>query len=431
MKKGIQERINAVHDKNIPIGYVETEAGVLPQNWKIATLGDIAEEIVERAGTHAYETLSISAGIGFVNQAQKFGKELSGKQYEKYTVLHNGDFSYNKGNSNKCPQGCIYRLNDREVAAVPNVFESFRIKSGCAEYYEQLFLSGFLNKQLTRKINHGVRDDGLLNLTSNDFYSCFLPVPPKEEQEKIAEILLSFDKIIKLKKCLISEKYHQKTWLMQNLLTCNSGFRLSKFNEVWESHIIGDLGKTYSGLTGKTNKDFGQGEPYIPYTNIFTNCIVNNAAFEYVKVLEGEKQNTVEYGDLFFTTSSETPQEVGMSSVYLGENIKLYLNSFCFGFRFDNFHIIRPEFAAYLFRSNSVKRILYKLAQGSTRYNLPVSDFLGESICIPPSTDEQQAIFNLLSSCDKEIDLLKKELQEWENKKQTYTKLLISGIVRV
>ena len=167
------------------------------------------------------------------------------------------------------------------------------------------------------------------------------------------------------------------------------------------------------------------------YPEMITFVISGYDDFEYVKVLEGEKQNTVEYGDLFFTTSSETPQAVGMSSVYLGENIKLYLNSFCFGFRFDNFHIILPEFAAYYFRGNFVKRILYKLAQGSTRYNLPISDFLGERICVPPSTDEQQAIFNLLSSCDKEIDLLKKELQEWENKKQTYTKLLISGIVRV
>ena len=123
--------------------YHHTNAGVLPKEWTSRPLSSIAEEITEAAGTRKLETVSISAGIGFVNQAEKFGKELSGKQYEKYTVLHRGDFSYNKGNSNLYPQGCIYRLNDRDEAAVPNVFESFRVAVGNPDYYEQLLSAVF------------------------------------------------------------------------------------------------------------------------------------------------------------------------------------------------------------------------------------------------------------------------------------------------
>lgn len=109
--------------KTAPQGYHYTNAGVLPNEWTSRPLSSIVEEITETAGTREIETVSISAGVGFVNQAEKFGKELSGKQYEKYTVLHRGDFSYNKGNSNLYPQGCIYRLNDRTEAAVPNVLK--------------------------------------------------------------------------------------------------------------------------------------------------------------------------------------------------------------------------------------------------------------------------------------------------------------------
>ena len=87
----------------VPPGYHHTNAGVLPNEWTSRPLGSIVEEITETAGTRKIETVSISAGVGFVNQAEKFGKELSGKQYEKYTVLHRGDFSYNKGNSNLYP----------------------------------------------------------------------------------------------------------------------------------------------------------------------------------------------------------------------------------------------------------------------------------------------------------------------------------------
>ena len=73
-----------------------TNAVVLPSEWNAYPLSSIAEEISETVGTRKIETISISAGIGFVNQAEKFGRELSGKQYEKYIVLHKGDFSYNK-----------------------------------------------------------------------------------------------------------------------------------------------------------------------------------------------------------------------------------------------------------------------------------------------------------------------------------------------
>jgi type I restriction enzyme S subunit len=76
--------------------------------------------------------LSITAGVGFVNQAEKFGKEIAGAQYQNYTVLHKGDFSYNKGNSKTYPQGCIYMLEDRTKAAVPNVFNSFSLYNRCS-----------------------------------------------------------------------------------------------------------------------------------------------------------------------------------------------------------------------------------------------------------------------------------------------------------
>ncbi|MCV5632786.1 restriction endonuclease subunit S, partial [Escherichia coli] len=87
------------------------------------------------------------------------------------------------------------------------------------------------------------------------------------------------------------------------------------------------------GLTGKTKEDFGAGKPYIPYINIFKNSRIDIQNLEYVQVNDDERQSVVKYGDIFFTTSSETPEEVGMSSVLLEEVSEVFLNSFCFGFR--------------------------------------------------------------------------------------------------
>lgn len=237
-------------EKN-PEGYRATEAGILPIDWQVKRLSEIATELTERAGQDMYETVSISAGIGFVNQAEKFGKELSGKQYEKYIVLHKGDFSYNKGNSKTSPQGCIYRLNDRESAAVPNVFESFRIKEQDTDYYEQLFLSGFLNRQLYSRINRGVRDDGLLNLTGKDFYSCTVPVPPVDEQKKIAEILSCCDRVIELKQQLIVELQRLKSGFLQAMFPAKGhsepDIRFPEFSDAWEQRKLGEYVSITSG----------------------------------------------------------------------------------------------------------------------------------------------------------------------------------------
>lgn len=430
MRESIKKRIEAVRRGEVPEGYIETMAGCIPADWSSAPLSEISDVLSEQAGDREFETLSISAGIGFVNQAEKFGKELSGKQYTKYTVLRRGDFAYNKGNSKRYPQGCTYMLRERDEAAVPNVFECFRIIRGYPEYYEQLFINGFMNKQLTRKINHGVRDDGLLNLTDEDFYSIVLPVPPPAEQQKIAEILATCDRIIELKQQLLEEKCRQKQWLMQKLLDPNSGVRLPGFNGIWKKCKLGKLGSTYSGLSGKSEGDFGEGAPYIPYVNIFSNPIVDIESFEYVRVGSDEKQSRVQYGDIFFTTSSETPTEIGMSSVYLGEEQELYLNSFCFGFRLNNFESLVPEYAAYCFRGLELRKTLYKLAQGATRYNLSKTDFIKETIVFPPTIREQQAIANILKTADLEIETFQKDLDAWRQKKKALMQLLLTGLVR-
>ena len=188
--------------------------------WEYKPLGAVTTNLEEKAGTGKYEVLSISANVGFVSQREKFGREIAGKQYCNYTVLKKGDFSYNKGNSNRYPQGCIYLLEDWENAVVPNVFISFRMHQICyPPYYKFLFESGYLNAQLFRLVNFGVRNDGLLNLNNGDFYSCVIPIPPYDEQLKIASVFqTATDELGLLRKSLEQEKRKKKA-LSQLLLT--------------------------------------------------------------------------------------------------------------------------------------------------------------------------------------------------------------------
>ena len=172
----------------------------------------------------------------------------------------------------------------------------------------------------------------------------------------------------------------------------------------WENTALKKLGYTYVGLSGKTSADFGEGLPYIPYMNVFSNATVNPRFLEYVKVEKYEKQNRVQIGDILFTTSSETPEEVGMSSVLAQDCGELYLNSFCFGYKLNDKEMFDNTFLAHLFRGKNVRHQMFIAAQGSTRYNLSKKNFNGVTINYPIEIVEQCKIAEVLSTVDEAIE---------------------------
>ncbi|MEQ1724246.1 MAG: restriction endonuclease subunit S, partial [Pseudobdellovibrio sp.] len=196
----------------------------------------------------------------------------------------------------------------------------------------------------------------------------------------------------------------------------------------WKKIKLGELGETFNGLTGKNKEDFGAGAPYITYKNIFSNHKIKMDNFDYCKILPNEKQNKVQIGDFFFTTSSETPNEVGMGAVLLEKPNELYLNSFCFGFRLKNYDHLLPEFGAYLVRGNKFRKEMQFLAQGSTRYNISKSSVLDIVLSLP-SILEQKKIAELLDKIDQVIELAKSEIQKIKNlKKGMMQELLTKGV---
>ena len=258
-------------------------------------------------------------------------------------------------------------------------------------------------------------------------------LPPKKEQQKIAQILSTWDKAIAVTEQLLANSQQQKKALMQQLLTGKK--RLLDENGVrfegeWKIHSLGSLGDTYTGLTGKSKEDFGSGKPYITYMNIFKNNRIDIKQVDYVNIHESENQNSVQYGDIFFTTSSETAAEVGMSAVLLDEIEELYLNSFCFGFRLHHFQIMHPEFAAYIFRSNEIRKQIAILGQGATRYNLSKNQLMKLELTLP-NIEEQQKIAKVLSTSDQEIEALQHKLDCLQQEKKALMQQLLTGKRRV
>jgi restriction endonuclease S subunit len=269
-----------------------------------------------------------------------------------------------------------------------------------------------------------------VNSTFNKAELLELPIvlPPLPEQRKIAEILSTWDNAIAKTEQLIAALQIRKKGLMQRLLS--GEVRFAGFDGEWGEVVLGNLGTHYPGLSGKTKDDFGKGLPFIPYKNIFQHSSIDLGMLGYVDIGEGEKQNKVEYGDIFFTTSSETPNEVAMSSILLTEIGECYLNSFCFGFRLTDFKQLLPEFAQYLLRGFDFRRKVYPLAQGSTRYNVSKKALLKLMFNIP-ELDEQRKIADVLLASDTEIELHEQKLSALQEQKKGLMQRLLTGQVRV
>ncbi len=176
---------------------------------------------------------------------------------------------------------------------------------------------------------------------------------------------------------------------------------------------MGELGTTYGGLTGKSKEDFGHGDArFVPYTNVFDNPIADPTRLGEVEI--DMSQNRVLHGDALFTVSSETPEEVGMSSVWLSDLDNLYLNSFCFGYRqdgsFDSYYL------AYMLRSKSVREDIELLAQGISRFNISKGKVMEVEVPVP-DMEEQRRVGTLFYQLDNLITLHQRKLGLLKNLK--------------
>jgi type I restriction enzyme S subunit len=192
--------------------------------------------------------------------------------------------------------------------------------------------------------------------------------------------------------------------------------RFEGFTDDWELRKLGDVGDTFTGLTGKTKEDFGHGSAkFVTYVNVFRNPIATLDQLDAVEI--DEKQNQVQKGDVFFTTSSETPEEVGMSSVWTYDTKNVYLNSFTFGYRprvsFD------LNYMASMLRSPSIRKKITFLAQGISRYNISKTKML--EIEIPaPNLSEQTKIGLFFKGLDDTIALHQRKLDLLKEQKKGY-----------
>ncbi len=215
------------------------------------------------------------------------------------------------------------------------------------------------------------------------------------------------DKLSNIKKAMLEKMFPKQGETIPEI-------RFKGFSGEWEEAKLGEIGDTFTGLSGKTKDDFGHGQGrFVTYLNVFSNAISNENSVEPIEI--DTNQNEVKKGDVFFTTSSETPEEVGMSSIWMSEIKNVYLNSFCFGYRpkqqFDSYYL------AYMLRSNSFREKIVFLAQGISRYNISKTKVMDIKVSIP-CLSEQEKIGNYFQKLDALINQHQQQIAKLNNIKQ-------------
>ena len=353
--------------------------------WEKTSLGEIGEtligltyspkDVVENGGTIVFRSSNIQNGMidysDLVRVNKSIKERIITKENDILVCARNGSTRLIGKNTllKKSDSGntfgafmMIYRSEDNDI--VHPILSTRR-------YFSQV------SENLGARINQITTSD----LNSFEFN---LPNNP-EEKRKIGKLFQ-----------LINERIATQNKIIDNLKSLIKGLNDS-FHRNCNGELVSfsEIGYAYSGLSDKKGEDFGEGSPYITYLNVYQNDVIDETQVGYVRIDDSESQHLLSKGDLLFTLSSETPEEVGIGSVYLGESDRYYLNSFCFGVSITKTDKIYPPYLAFLVSSQQFRKFVYPLAQGSTRFNLQKNDFLKKEFVLPSLSEQKELSDNL------------------------------------
>ena len=416
----------------VPAGYKRTEAGVSPEDWDTAALGEVVD-IRNGATPSTHVSTNWDGSIPWctptdiTNTSGKYLTKTARRITEK-GLADCGTSLLPAGTLLLCSRATIGEI---KIASFPVCTNQGFKSLICAEQAHNEFLY-YLALTLKPRLIQQAIGSTFLEIGKKALVSIEIRLPPLKEQRSIAEALSDVDGLLESLGALIAKKQTVKETAMQQLLTGKT--RLPGFSGKWLKEFIGKIGFIYSGLSGKSKMDFSRGQAkYVTFLNVLDHVSISiddPSLFDDVAVGSEEKQNKVLSGDLLFNNTSETPDDLAMGSAVQVDIPELYLNSFCFGFRLYNSSRYNPLYLAYSFRGPIGRKLMYALAQGATRYNISKQQFLNLELRIP-EIREQIAIATILSDMDAEIAALERRLNKIRAIKQNAMQQLLTGRIRL
>ena len=416
MREDIKKRIEAVRAGKVPANYKRTDSGIMPEEWVDSTVGDIIEFYNEKSTINNEYPVLTSARSGLVLQTEYFEGQVTREENAGYNVMPYGYITYRSRSDDG-----RFTFNQNTVVSkgiVSCFYPVFCVKEESAV---SEFVLSYLNNCLGRQIVKEIVGTSQLVLSEKKLSELRMPCPPFAEQQKIAVILATCDRVIELKQQLLEEKRRQKQWLMQKLLSESSAVDEIPLSNLCSTICDGDWieskDQSESGIRLIQTGNVGVGR-----------YLDKEGRARYISEDTFKKLNCTEVfaGDILL---SRLPDPIGRACMVPNLSTRAITAVDCTILSFKDTDV--PEFFLQYATSNEYFNKISILAGGSTRTRISRKEIEKLLIPVPTSKMAMQKISKGLSLADQEISSLEQELEAWQQKKKALMQLLLTGLVRV
>lgn len=422
MTPEIKRRIEQLRRSSIPEGYKKTKAGILPADWDLHMLGEClsrVEKPVEVKPNELYTQIGIrSHGKGIFYKEPVTGSALGNKAVfwiEPDCFIVNIVFAWEQA---------IGKTTQSEVGMIgSHRFPMYRPVNDRVDI--DYLISYFLTKRGTDILEAASPGGAGRNKTLGQerFLKSKIVLPPIEEQQKIAAILTTQDRVIELKEKRLAEKQRQKKYLMQQLLTGKK--RLPGFSGEWKNIKLCEV------LSERKEKNVEQ--------NLrICSVAVQKGVVDQVEHLgrsyaanDTSNYSVAHYGDIIYTKSPTGDFLYGIvKQNLLQEKVAVSpLYGVFTPMTFGLGYFLHTYFQSAICARNYLLPIVQKGAKNTI--NITNDTFISSKLYLPLDVEEQKAIADTFIAADREIDLLRQDIEQEKQKKKALMQLLLAGIVRV
>jgi type I restriction enzyme S subunit len=442
----------------IPDGYKQTEVGVIPENWDIAMLGNIAQ--LERGKFSARPR----------NDPKYFGGSTPFIQTGDISRSNGYEVGYSQtindlgvGVSRVFPENTLFftiaaNIGDMALVkfstACPDSLIAIKPKSKV----DQLWLFHFLRAKKL-EFESLASHNAQLNINLEKLNPYLLPVPPVKEQTAIANALSDVDALIASIEKLIAKKQAIKTATMQQLLTGkkrlppfdkyqkddvavmqedkligqSKGIQQTELGEIpedWEVSKLGDLGQFKNGVN-KDGDSFGHGQPFVNLMDVFGKISISSK--EHLGLIDSTILDRKEYdlnkGDVLFIRSSVKPSGVGLTALIETSLEDTVYSGFLIRYRANK--SLSNEFKKYCFSASDFRKRIMAASSVSANTNINQDSLKQLQLIQPSNIDEQVAIGNVFTSMDIEINTIQQRLTKTQQVKKGMMQELLTGKTRL
>ena len=388
----------------------------IPKHWKIKKLGEICK-VNQGLQIAIEERFTEPIENGYFYITNEFLKANSKTKY----------YIKNPSKSVLCSKEDILMTRTGNtgivVSDVEGVFHNnfFKIDYDKKLLHKDYFVYYLKNDRMQYDILVKAGNSTIPDLNHSDFYTLQIAISSLEEQEKIAEILLTFDKAIRLTTQIISQLKQRNQGLAQQLLTGEK--RVKGFeNSVWKEVRLGEIGFFFKGKGVSKNKIIDKGFKCLTYGDLYTkyDFIIKDVK-SFIDKETALISQEIRYGDICFAGSGETLEDIGKCATFIDDEIG-YAGGDIIVFRTKQ----NPITMSYLLNSDIVKKQKTNMGQGHSVVHIYLSQLEKLEVSLP-SIAEQNAIAQILDTVHQELKLYEQKLQLLQAQKKTLMQKLLTG----